>query len=42
MSPEVNALVNGPWENNLMGDRCARLRADLENILAGSRLTEDL
>ncbi len=39
MSPEINTLVRGPWQNNLMGDRCARLRADLENILAGEKLT---
>jgi hypothetical protein len=39
MSEEVHKLVSGPWSEDLMGDRCARLRADLENILAGDRLT---
>lgn len=39
MSSEINALVSGPWTDNLMGDRCAKLRANLENILAGNRLT---
>jgi hypothetical protein len=38
MSPEVNKLVEGPWPTTLMGDRCARLRENLENILAGKRL----
>lgn len=39
MSPEINALVSGPWTDDLMGDRCGRLQANLENILAGNRLT---
>lgn len=38
MSPEINALVEGPWRDNAMEERCARLRADFENILAGNRL----
>jgi hypothetical protein len=39
MSPEIAELVSGLWENTLMGDRCARLRADLENYLEGAPLT---
>lgn len=39
MSAEINRLVSGPWESTLMGDRCARLRANLENIMSGARLT---
>ena len=39
MSPEINRLVSGPWEDTTMGDRCARLRANLENIVSGSKLT---
>jgi hypothetical protein len=37
MSPEVNGLVSGPWAGEEMADRCARLRADLESVLAGDR-----
>lgn len=37
MSPEVNRLLTGDWANDLMADRCARLRVDLESILAGER-----
>ena len=39
LSPEINALISGPWRDSAMRDRCYRLRADLENILAGARLT---
>jgi hypothetical protein len=39
MSEEVFQLVSGPWSNDLMGDRCARLRVTLEGILAGDPLT---
>jgi hypothetical protein len=39
MSAEINKLVSGPWESNPMGNRCARLRADLEYVLAGDPLT---
>jgi hypothetical protein len=38
LSPEMNKLVCGPWENSDTGARFARLRAELENILAGERL----
>ena len=38
LSPELNALVSEPWVDSLKAERCARLRADLENILAGERL----
>lgn len=38
LSPEMNDLVSEPWENDEMGHRRARLRADLENIMAGERL----
>lgn len=39
LSPEINALVSGPWRDDAMRVRCYRLRAELENILAGARLT---
>lgn len=39
MSAEINRLVSGPWEDTIMGDRCARLRANLENIVSGAKLT---
>jgi hypothetical protein len=39
MSQEINQLVSGPWESDLMEDRCYRLRANLEGILAGDPLT---
>lgn len=39
MSQEINDLVSGPWSSDLMEDRCNRLRANLEGILAGDRLT---
>jgi hypothetical protein len=38
MSQEINDLVSGPWSSDLMADRCNRLRANLESILAGDRL----
>lgn len=38
MSQEINDLVSGPWSSDLMGDRCARLRANLESILSGDQL----
>jgi len=38
MSPEINALVAPPWPENEIGERCARLRGELENILAGKPL----
>jgi hypothetical protein len=33
MSNEINQLVTGPWVDGPMGARCARLRADLENLV---------
>lgn len=39
LSPELHGLVYGPWENSPMGERCARLRAELENLLAGEPVT---
>jgi hypothetical protein len=39
MSPEISALISGPWKDVAMRDRCYRLRADLENVLAGFPLT---
>jgi hypothetical protein len=38
MSQEIHDLVSGPWTNDLMEDRCNRLRANLEGILAGDQL----
>lgn len=38
MSQEINDLISGPWSSDLMEDRCGRLRANLENILAGEQL----
>jgi hypothetical protein len=38
LSPELNTLISGPWPHNSAAERCARLRADLENILAGNPL----
>lgn len=38
MTEQVVRLVSGPWDDELMEDRCNRLRADLENILAGEPL----
>ena len=39
MSVEINQMVSGPWENTAMGNRCAFLRADLENIVSGDFIT---
>jgi hypothetical protein len=39
MSQEITEMVDGPWQDGLMGDRCARLRADLENFVTGARMT---
>ena len=32
-------MVNGPWESGPSGNRCARLRADLENFVSGAPIT---
>ena len=39
MSTEINAMVNGPWADDVSGFRCARLRADLENFVSGAPIT---
>lgn len=39
MAPEVAKLVIPPWPNSIMGERCARLRADLESFLSGDPIT---
>jgi hypothetical protein len=39
LSPEIDALISGPWEDGEMRNRCYRLRVDLENILSGAGLT---
>lgn len=39
MADEVRQLVEGPWPETLMGDRCARLRANLEFFLEGTAIT---
>lgn len=38
MTPVINGLVNGPWDDKLMGDRCARLLASLQRIVRGAKL----
>ena len=38
MSASINQLVVGPWDSNLMGDRCARLTAGLQGIVRGNVL----
>ncbi len=38
LSPEINKLVSPPWPDTEMGIRCAQLRAEMEDILAGERL----
>jgi len=38
MTPAVNRLILGPWENTLMGNRCARLMASLQRIVRGASL----
>ena len=35
MASEISDLVLGPWDDSKMGERCARLRANLESFLAG-------
>ena len=39
MTSEIADLICGPWPDSVMGDRCARLRANLETFLAGARMT---
>ena len=39
MSVEINSMVNGPWLDGAEGNRCARLRADLENFVSGEPIT---
>jgi hypothetical protein len=38
MTPAINKLVSGPWDDELMGDRCARLLAGLQRIVRGATL----
>jgi hypothetical protein len=38
MTPTINALVSGPWDDALMGDRCARLLASLQSVVRGAHL----
>jgi hypothetical protein len=39
MSQEINQMVSGPWPPGPMGNRCARLRGDLENIVTAEHVT---
>ena len=39
MSEEITGMVMGPWVEGPMGERCGRLRADLENFVTGERVT---
>ncbi len=39
MSMEINLMVNGPWSDGPMGNRCAILRAELENFVSGEPIT---
>ena len=39
MSVELTEMVSGPWDDNQMGERCGRLRADLENFVTGAMMT---
>jgi hypothetical protein len=38
MSAEIKKLTAGPWDDDLMGDRCARLTANLQDVVRGRRL----
>jgi hypothetical protein len=38
MSASINQLVVGPWDDKLMGERCARLTAGLQGIVRGNLL----
>jgi hypothetical protein len=38
MSEAINKLVVGPWDDQTMGDRCARLTAGLQGIVRGNLL----
>src|SRR5262245_15732170 len=38
MSETINKLVVGPWDDQTMGDRCARLAAGLQGIVRGNLL----
>lgn len=38
MTAAVNNLVSGPWDDELMGDRCARLLAALQRVIRGAKL----
>jgi len=39
MSQEIAGLVYGPWTLGPMGNRCARLRGDLENLITAEHIT---
>jgi hypothetical protein len=39
MSPEIRALLEGPWDSNDMEDRCGQLRDDLERFVTGGAIT---
>jgi hypothetical protein len=39
MSQEIAGLVYGPWLTGPMGNRCARLRGDLENLVTAENIT---
>jgi hypothetical protein len=38
MSQEIANLVYGPWPDGRMGNRCARLRGDLENLITAKNI----
>lgn len=35
MSAEIDTMVNGAWESSIAGNRCAIVRANLENFVSG-------
>jgi len=38
MSPEIKSLIAGPWNDQVMGERCGALLASLQRIVRGELL----
>ena len=39
MTPEIQSLIEGPWDSSAQEERCGQLRDDLERFVKGSPIT---